>query len=372
MAIEIDRGYPVLTMDLGSGPQRVTNGKYVADDQWYKATVHREGKNVHFTISEEDRYGNVQETTKEDYLGGSKSLFNVNKNSSRLYVGGLPPGQSRHPIKFSNYRGVIEDLQIGEEKVGLWNFKEAQNLNPAHLRDKLVNLKVETGLRFIGNGYAILNRTQYSFRRRSAIQLKFQTRASRGLIFLVGRGRKYLSIEINNGALAFQYDLGGGPARLITPNAYNDGNWHTVDAVRDGARSALSVDGARQATGQSTGPQTTLSVSEFMYFGGYPGDHDFLDVTNLDFEGCIKDVYIENLPVYLSEAVEARYTVVGCPSSGFEPSVASFYGQGFVQVSSAASPVIGKVISPISRFKNPIATGNSFNSNFWCDVQGRR
>lgn len=134
MAIEIDQGYPVLTMDLGSGPQRITNDKYVADDTWYKATVNRAGKNVRFTISEEDSYGNVVETPKDEYLGGSKTLFNLNKNSSRLYVGGLPAGETRNPVKFSSFRGVVEDLRIGEEKVGLWNFKDSTNVQPAYER----------------------------------------------------------------------------------------------------------------------------------------------------------------------------------------------------------------------------------------------
>lgn len=212
------------------------------------------------------------------------------------------------------------------------------------VRDKLVNLKVETGLRFLGNGYAILNRTLYSFKQRSAIQLKFQTRAKSGLIFLVGRGRKYLSIEMNNGAVAFQYDLGGGPARLLSRGTFNDGNWHVLEAVRDGKRSALHVDGKNEASGVSAGSQTTLSVSDYMYFGGYPGDHGFGDVTSKDFEGCISDVNIDSIPVYLSEAVETRYTVLGCPSSRFEPSVASFYGQGYIQVPTAAQPVDGPEI----------------------------
>lgn len=232
MAIEIDRGYPVLTMDLGSGPQRIPNERFVADNQWYKATVDRNGKQVKFIIAEEDSSGKIIETTKEDYLGGSKSLFNVNKNSSRLYVAGLPPGETRNPVKFSTFRGAVEELKIGDEKVGLWNFKDSQNLNPADGRDKLINLKAETGLRFLGNGYAILNRRPEAFGRRTGITIHFRTRAKSGLIFLVGRGRKFLSIELNNGAVAFQYDLGGGPARLLTQESFNDGNWHVLEAVR--------------------------------------------------------------------------------------------------------------------------------------------
>lgn len=134
MAVEVERGYPVLTIDLGSGPQRITNDKYVVDNQWYKATVDRVGKTVRFTIASEDQFGNVQETSKDDYLQGSKSLFNVDRNSSKLYVGGLPPGQSRSPVRYSTFRGAIEDLTIGDEKVGLWNFKDAQNVAPANER----------------------------------------------------------------------------------------------------------------------------------------------------------------------------------------------------------------------------------------------
>lgn len=127
MSVEVDRGYPVLALDLGSGPQRIMNDKYVADNQWYKATVDRSGKTVRFTIAQEDSSGRMEETVKEDYLQGSKSLFNVDRNSSKLYVGGLPPGVVRSPVRYSTYRGAVEDLMIGDEKVGLWNFKYAQS-----------------------------------------------------------------------------------------------------------------------------------------------------------------------------------------------------------------------------------------------------
>jgi len=131
MALEVENGYPVLTMDLGSGPQRIMNEKFVADDRWYKASVNRAGKTVKFVIEEEDQHGNSRETVKEDYLPGTKSLFNVDKNSSKLYLGGLPPGESGVPVKSSTYRGNVEELTIGGEKVGLWNFKDAENVAPA-------------------------------------------------------------------------------------------------------------------------------------------------------------------------------------------------------------------------------------------------
>lgn len=41
MAIEIQNGYPVLTIDLGNGPKKIIGNKYVADNNWYQIIVDR-------------------------------------------------------------------------------------------------------------------------------------------------------------------------------------------------------------------------------------------------------------------------------------------------------------------------------------------
>lgn len=87
MSVEVDRGYAVLTLDLGSGPQRITNEKYVADNQWYKATVDRSGKTVRFTIAQ-DHNGRLEETVKEDYLTG--------KRFNRTYINLSLPRKSNY------------------------------------------------------------------------------------------------------------------------------------------------------------------------------------------------------------------------------------------------------------------------------------
>jgi len=161
-----------------------------------------------------------------------------------------------------------------------------------------------------------------------------------------------MSLEVANGTILFQYDLGGGPARLQTQDMYNDGVWHTVEAVRYRKDSNLIVDKQR-ITGTSPGNPIYLSISDYMYFGGYPGDHEYSSVTNKAFEGCIEGVTIDQAPVDLTQAVETRYTVVGCPTAQFAPTVATFFGQGYLQVSSADSPVTGECLS--IRALNPVA-----------------
>jgi len=41
MALQVQNGYLVLLMDIGSGISTVITDKKVADDNWYKATIER-------------------------------------------------------------------------------------------------------------------------------------------------------------------------------------------------------------------------------------------------------------------------------------------------------------------------------------------
>lgn len=41
MALQIENGYPVLTMDLGSGPEQINGNQYVSDNNWYQAVIDR-------------------------------------------------------------------------------------------------------------------------------------------------------------------------------------------------------------------------------------------------------------------------------------------------------------------------------------------
>lgn len=41
MVLEIENGYPALTLDIGEGPERILNEKYVATDNWYQFIIDR-------------------------------------------------------------------------------------------------------------------------------------------------------------------------------------------------------------------------------------------------------------------------------------------------------------------------------------------
>lgn len=74
------------------------------------------------------------------------------------------------------------------------------------------------------------------------VSLSFKTFAEDGLMFLAGDPTDYFAVEMKEGRVVFQYDLGSGPATLESKEKYNDGQWHKVEAKRLKKDGILKVD----------------------------------------------------------------------------------------------------------------------------------
>ncbi|CAG0878724.1 unnamed protein product [Darwinula stevensoni] len=316
LALELEDGFATLVADLGSGVRRIPNTKkYVADDIWYRAIVERVGKTVELKIVEE---GPNQEEIVHSVTGktaGPKSVLNLDQEKSSLYVGGFPgDAKVQQNVRYKSFDGSIEGVEVNDQPVGLWNFKQANNNVHAEIeRDRLKTVKPSTGLQFEGKGYAAIDRKAHQFRNKFFIKMNFKTYADNGLLLLVGKNKRFLSLELRDGRIMYQYDLGSGPVRSITDKTYSDGEWHTLQAQRQGREGQLTVDGENMERITSPGQEMNLRVSDYIYFGGYPGTHGYVDVTNIGFDGCIDDVGISNTPVDLSQNREAIGVSHGCP-----------------------------------------------------------
>ncbi len=66
------------------------------------------------------------------YLG---SVFNLNKEYSKIFVGGFPTEQKvQGEITSTDMEGQIEGLTIGGKSVGLWNLKRYERIEGANSR----------------------------------------------------------------------------------------------------------------------------------------------------------------------------------------------------------------------------------------------
>ncbi|XP_066588247.1 laminin subunit alpha [Prorops nasuta] len=320
MALLIESGYPVFIVDLGSGPEKVILNKYVADDVWRKIEVDRTGKNVKLRVVEDAGEGQEVSFLNDAVILGTNSIFNLDQDQSKLFVGGYPPSfQIQDAVTASSFEGQMEELVIGDTPVSFWNFMYGENNRQrARERDKLVNLQPSTGFRFDRSGYAIISRRNLQIpvdSKKFGINLNFKTFTGDGLIYLMGNNKQFLALEIRNGNILYQYDLGEGEITLSSPMRYNDGQWHSLEARRLGKIGLLKIDGQMVAKGEVGGEGKSLVAPDHIYFGGYlPNEsHMFKPVTNLGFDGCIDNVVILETSVDLSRNVQAFGVVPGCP-----------------------------------------------------------
>lgn len=257
---------------------------------------------------------------KSRVLTGAYYIFNVDREHSKLFVGGYPSSfQIQNAVTASSFEGEMEELVIGDIPVSFWNFVYGENNQKSALeRDKLVNFQPSRGYRFDRHGYAILSRRDSQVtpeQRKFNVNLSFKTFAEDGLIYLMGKGRQFLSVEMKNGRVLFQYDLGEGTIALESLDKYNNGDWHDLEALRFERNGALKIDGHSVREVVAPGTARVLSFTDNMYFGGYPPNarHPYQSVTNNGFEGCIDNVVILDTSIDLTRNIQAFGVIPGCP-----------------------------------------------------------
>ena len=210
---------------------------------WYQAIVERTGKSVRLSVRAEKEAGAEEIISKDAVLPGTFSILNLDQELTKLYVGGYPSTARIQPVvRFASFQGQVEEVNVGDVEVGLWNFVDAENIYGAVERDKLKILQQSTGFRFDGEGYAILDRRPYRFHDRIDVQLQFKTNADNGLLFLAGKEQEFMSMELSKGQISYKFNLGDGATVVMSsPQTYNDGQWHTIEAVRNRRDGILKV-----------------------------------------------------------------------------------------------------------------------------------
>lgn len=105
---------------------------------------------------------------------------------------------------------------------------------------------VSNGFRFDGNGYVVLSTAQTGWKPavKSQVSMRFKTYASTGLLFFAGDGKRdFLSVELKDGEVLYQFDLGGGRVKIKFEGKVNDGEWHEVQVNRLNKTGIVYVDG---------------------------------------------------------------------------------------------------------------------------------
>eukprot|EP00102_Acyrthosiphon_pisum_P016424 XP_008187385.2 PREDICTED: laminin subunit alpha [Acyrthosiphon pisum] len=359
MALQVDNGYLVLLIDIGSGTTTLSSDKIVSDNKWYKVVVERTGKTVKLVVHDDVGKGSISNVTtysKETILPGNSSSLNLDKDHSKLFVGGLPATfQAQNDIVDQSLEGRVEDLMLGNTFVGLWNFVDSSGVNSGSIeRNKFMNTS-SSGIRMNGEGYVVIESLSYQLKSKSSILLSIKTTSTDGLIFLAFKDNTFMSIELEGGNIVFRLNLGGNTTTIISPLTYNDDKWHTIEASRDGKKSILKIDGEIIDSGVCNGIGTDLQVSEHLYIGGYPKDHGIKEVSMLKYDGCLDNVQITSVQVNLNKNVDAQGIISGCSEK--ITSLVSFKAGSRGYVRSPKLIALDNLIELILRFKTTQSNG---------------
>lgn len=316
MSIELENGNVVFKYDLGAGVAKISHPQYVSNNKWYKVTALRIGKAGTLTLERDAKEASLQPVTGK--ARGTHTVMELNPLTAKFFVGGVPAdAMVSEEVSRMRYIGVMESVEFDEHPMGLWNFEAGENNYVGARERNILTSIVSNGFRFDGSGYVILSTKDTGWKPvvKSDVSLKFQTYAANGLIFFAGDGKRdFISIEVNNGKILYQFDLGGGRAVLESDVMVNDGKWHDVMIQRINKTGLMFVDNKKVGPVESLDNLTQLSITDDISIGGY---QSFIlpvsGVTKQGFEGCIEDVQLQLSTWDLNTNKKAKGVSPGCP-----------------------------------------------------------
>lgn len=153
----------------------------------------------------------MQQGSEDGQTSGKKVVLNLDPNTTQVYVGVVPDGaELESRLKSLRFIGGIEAVQFDGHTIGLWNYiSNAEGAKSGEAKPPLRHS-------FNGAGYMLLKRGNFNPGRRSVINMDIQTFSSNGLLLLMGNDEKntdFISLQMEDGKIAFQYDLGSGSGK---------------------------------------------------------------------------------------------------------------------------------------------------------------
>ncbi|KAM4633602.1 laminin subunit alpha-4 [Polymixia lowei] len=160
-----------------------------------------------------------------------------------------------------------------------------------------------------------------SLSQRSHFSLSLKTQSPFGLIFYVSDEHEddFMALFLAHGKLIYTFNVADRRVKIKTQERYNDGAWHNVIFIRDGAVGRLIIDGLTVLEDRAQGSDLSWRVSSPLYVGGVPPGRAQKNIqTNsaYSFTGCVKNLQLDGQ--WLS-SVSQTFGVTPCFQGPSEP-----------------------------------------------------
>jgi len=287
----------------------------VNDGNWHRVVVSRSEKTGSMSIDNEPE---ILMTSQ-----GEESILNV---KSPIFIGGLSDDISkgaRNNLKVPNNL-----LSVTSSFPGCLRNLVVQGVAQDFSKDSIpfgsrpCSSKVESGVFFHStssmNNYVVI-KDKFRVGERIKIDMRIRPRSKSGVLMSVSAKLDFLILQMVDGAIKFTVDNGGGPFSVTKEPGKQlcDGEWHTIQAVKERNIITLSLDDGTIAIAVGMGGISSTDTNDPLYLGGVPAGESTpgLDVTD-KYVGCISDIKISDRPVFMgSSVVYGDVTLNTCPTT---------------------------------------------------------
>uniref|UniRef100_A0A4W6BZK5 Laminin subunit alpha 2 n=1 Tax=Lates calcarifer TaxID=8187 RepID=A0A4W6BZK5_LATCA len=313
--------------DVGSGVGRVEYPHHtIHDGNWHRVEASRNGLNGTISVYPlEGSMAGMMPTPASANSPTAYTILDVDQNAY-LFVGGiLGTVKKAEAVRTTTFTGCMGETFLDGKPIGLWNYRERHG----DCKGCAVSPQRSDGegiVQLDGEGYAAVGRPTRWNPNVSTVTFKFRTFSSDALLMYLATEdmKDFMSLELSEGKVKVNFDLGSGVGSAISANRHNDGSWKSLTMSRNKKQATVTVvdiDSSAEekivATSQGSATGLNLKENQKIYFGGLPtiGNYSMTarsEVTLKRYAGCLREIEVSRTPYNLLSSSDYTGVTKGC------------------------------------------------------------
>ncbi|KAF6732239.1 Laminin subunit alpha-2, partial [Oryzias melastigma] len=354
LALEMRNGKVNFLWDVGSGVGRLEYPVHtIHDGNWHRIEASRNGLNGTISVYPlEGPMAGMMPTPASANSPAAFTILDVDQNAY-LFVGGIfNTAKKAEAVKTSTFTGCMGETFLDGKPIGLWNYRERQGdckgcvVSPQRTDS-------EGTVQLDGEGYASVGRPTRWNPNVSTITFKFRTFTSDALLMYMATEdmKDFMSLELSEGKVKVNFDLGSGVGKAVSAKRQNDGRWKALTVSRNKKQAVVTIvdidSGIAEdkivATSQGSATGLNLRESQKIYFGGLPTIGNYRpEVILKRYAGCLRDIEVSRTPYNLLSSSDYTGITKGCNVENLH--TVSFSKPGFMELG-GLSLAVGTEIS---------------------------
>uniref|UniRef100_A0A3B4B641 Laminin G domain-containing protein n=1 Tax=Periophthalmus magnuspinnatus TaxID=409849 RepID=A0A3B4B641_9GOBI len=309
--------------EVGSGVGRVEYPDLtIHDGNWHRIEASRKGLTGTIAVYPlEGPNAGMMATPASADSPTTFTILDVDQNAY-LFVGGIfGTIKKADAVRTSTFVGCMGETFLDGKPIGLWNYRERQG----DCKGCVVSPQKSDGegiVQLDGEGYAAVPRPTRWNPNVSTVTFKFRTFTSDALLmYLATQDMKdFMSLELSEGKVKVNFDLGSGVGSAISTHRHNDGHWKSLTMSRNKKQATVTVvdidSGAEErivAVSQGSSTGLNLRENQRIYFGGLPTIGNYRsEVTLKRYAGCLREIEVSRTPYNLLSSSDYTGVTKGC------------------------------------------------------------